>query len=485
MKITLISLHSDLTAVGPRYLAACLKRDGHRVVMVFLPDPAEENRPPGEALLGAVSEAARGSGLVGLSLLSCHFERAKHLTLGLKKNIRAPVLWGGIEPTIRPEACLASADLICRGEGEGFVAELADKIAGRRPFFDMPNLGRGEDGAARLNPLRPLIQDLDGLPAPDYDTRDHFIARHDRLERLDEETLRRHMAAAPIGGLDRKIYYQVMASRGCPHKCAYCCNDFYRTLYPGGRYLRRRSPRHIVAEIQTFRERFPFVQAVAFSDDAFMIAADDEIERFSRLYGEAVGLPFRCLVSPQTISEKKMARLVACGLQRVQMGIESGSDRILSLYNRPTSREKIIGAARILNRFKNRMAPPIYDFIIENPFEGRQEIRDSLSLIADLPRPFRIQVFPLKIFPGTRLFSESLQKRPKDALEDEIYRRPWQPYERGFVNLLFVLPNTRCPVWLWKILTSRLCLDLFDNKLVNYFLIKIDHLMKGRRKSRA
>jgi len=481
MKITLISLHSDLTAVGPRYLAASLKKEGHRVVMVFLSDPKEENKPPGEVLMDAVAERAAGSGLVALSMLSCHYNRAKALTSGLRKRLRLPVLWGGIEPTIRPKACLASADLICRGEGEAFIVELAEKWAAGHPYQDLLNLGMMDQGTMRLNAVRPLIQELDGLPHPDYDLQDHFSGLDSRLEKLDTHTLKKQMAAAPISGLDQKIYYQVMASRGCPHQCAYCCNDFYRSLYGDPRYLRRRSPENIVSEIQAFREHYPFVEAVAFSDDSFMIAKEKEIETFSRLYRQNVGLPFRCLVSPQTLTETKMDHLVACGLKTVQMGIESGSEKTLKHYNRPAGREKILKAARILNRFKDRISPPVYDFIIESPFESKNDIRESLDLIAALPKPNRIQVFPLKIFPGTRLFSESLKKKSEEQLSHDIYQKKWQPYERSFVNLLFVMPNTRCPEWLWNTLRTGLCLDLFNNKLINYMLKKTYSLLKGQR----
>jgi len=479
MKITLISLHSDITAVGIRYLASRLKEEGHHPRIIFLPDPGEENRPPAQALVRAIAECAAGSGLIGISLLSCHYRRAVSLTRSLKKQLSLPLLWGGIEPTIRAGECLQAADWICRGEGEEMVAELAEKLAAGSPCRHVPNLGYMDGDRVVLNPVRPLIQDLDALPFPDYDLDHHFIGLDNSLERLDKEKLHFHMCRAPITGLDQKIYYQMMASRGCPHKCSYCCNDYYRALYPDCSYLRRRSPSRIVAEITDIRKRFPYIEAVAFSDDSFMIAGDDEMEQFSTLYREKVNLPFRCLVSPHTVSEKKIALLVACGLSSVQMGIESGSDRILALFNRAGGRKKILETAHILNRFKEKMSPPIYDFIIENPFEEREDIRESLDLIASLPRPYRIQVFPLKIFPGTKLFTDSLKTVPRETLEKEIYQEKWQPYRRNLVNLLYVLPNTRFPLFLWKIMKTRMFLDLLDNKLVNYLLNRTYRLLKG------
>ncbi|MGD9173728.1 MAG: cobalamin-dependent protein, partial [Desulfobacterales bacterium] len=66
--------------------------------------------------------------LVGLSVLSPYVSIAKRLTRIIKENASATVVWGGIHPTLSPETCIAEADLICLGEGEGALTDLVQSL---------------------------------------------------------------------------------------------------------------------------------------------------------------------------------------------------------------------------------------------------------------------------------------------------------------------------------------------------------------------
>ena len=57
--------------------------------------------------------------LVGISVLTLHEGIAKNLTEIIRTNSSALVAWGGVHPTIDPEACIQEADIVCIGEGEG------------------------------------------------------------------------------------------------------------------------------------------------------------------------------------------------------------------------------------------------------------------------------------------------------------------------------------------------------------------------------
>lgn len=64
-----------------------------------------------------------------MSLMTNQFIQAKCVTEYLKKyHVPAPIVWGGIQSTVEPEVCLEYADIVCLGEGEDALLELAGCI---------------------------------------------------------------------------------------------------------------------------------------------------------------------------------------------------------------------------------------------------------------------------------------------------------------------------------------------------------------------
>ena len=56
-----------------------------------------------------------------------------------------------------------------------------------------------------------------------------------------------------------------------------------------------------------------------------------------------------------------------------------------------------------IHRHAPRLAPPLYDIILDAPFETAEDKRQTLALVARMPKPFRLQLFSLTFFPGTAL----------------------------------------------------------------------------------
>ena len=77
-------------------------------------------------------------------------------------------------------------------------------------------------------------------------------------------------------------------------------------------------------------------------------------------------------------------------MNRVRMGIQSGSERLLAFYKRPTPVGKIRQAAATLAEFARYHINPAYDVIVDNPIETRQDVVDTLELLYGLARPFTL-----------------------------------------------------------------------------------------------
>ncbi|MFC1852745.1 B12-binding domain-containing radical SAM protein [candidate division CSSED10-310 bacterium] len=493
MNIVLISPYSDITSLGIRHLASVLKRDGFVVRLLFIPESRPEFHDLGDswgddeaAVIHETFTMVRESDVIGLSLMSNYLMRSVRLTQGLKKQLspRTLFVWGGIHPTIRPQESLHYADGVCRGEGELAFAELASLMADDKDYLSTANFWFNHGKQLLRNPVRPLLKDLNQLPFPDYSLDDDYIFSYAEgtYRRMDETLLAQHLAQGYISGIRHKIAYQTIATRGCPHNCTYCCNNSLRELYTSKNYLRRRSIDHIITELVTMKEHFSFIEEIGFSDDSFFAAPLKEIEDFARLYQEKINKPFFCLGSPNTITADKMKALTQAGLYGLQMGIQTGSTRTQQLYKRTVKNEKILSAAKILNSFKGSLIPPTYDIIIDNPYESVTDYQETFALLLQLPRPHRIQIFSLVLFPETELHEKAVH----DGLimeHDELAPIKEYHHRRGtFINLVFALFGHGYPRPLLVFLTYRPILFLFCLPAFDYFFEKCYLLYKKLKK---
>jgi radical SAM superfamily enzyme YgiQ (UPF0313 family) len=85
------------------------------------------------------------------------------------------------------------------------------------------------------------------------------------------------------------------------------------------------------------------------------------------------------------------------------MGIQSGSERILKFYRRPTPIPRVEQAAATIAEFAPYHINPAYDLIVDNPVETRQDVIDTLELAYRLARPFNLNIFSLRVIPNTVL----------------------------------------------------------------------------------
>jgi anaerobic magnesium-protoporphyrin IX monomethyl ester cyclase len=119
MKVTLISVYESIISYGMRSLSAVLKEAGFAAQMIFLPRETEGFRWEGfrqvypGTVLDQVADVAGDSDLIGITLMTNYFDNAVQITQHLHLSTKAPIIWGGIHPTLRPEECLQYADLVC------------------------------------------------------------------------------------------------------------------------------------------------------------------------------------------------------------------------------------------------------------------------------------------------------------------------------------------------------------------------------------
>ncbi len=483
MQITLVHPYPDPAAHGLRVLSALLKDAGHRVFFINFPDrtgdegsvAADHSRPryPRRAL-DDLCEVAADSDLIGISLMTNYFPSAVEITAALKREFPEKlVIWGGVHPTIRPDECLDHADLAVIGEGEQTLAELVASLdagdpLGPEAWSAIPGLAYRHEGEVCRTPLAPLETDLDRLPAPDLDTDDQWTLWNGRLAQVTPALFMRMLASATVSAHYGKIGYQTMTTRGCPHSCTYCLNSTLRGMYAGQRYVRFRSVESVIDECAAVLRRFPFVDYMWFSDDVFFARPTADIQRFAELYGEHVGLPFYLLASPTTLREEKYRLLVEAGLHTIQMGIETGSPDTQEVFNRKAmGNDKVLKAANIIARYAHSIEVPYYDLIVDIPWEGDRNRRETLKLISELPRPYRLQLFSLVLYPSTVAYDRA---RAEGLIADEtrqIYDHMYTVRDNDFFNVVLTLAaKGKAPRWLLKAAADERLQPLVDNPLM-------------------
>jgi radical SAM superfamily enzyme YgiQ (UPF0313 family) len=485
MKITLISPYPDITSFGIRTISAYLKQAGHQTTLIFLPDPYGDDIVYGlqrydEHVLDGIIPLCDDSDMIGISLMTNFYEGAVQITQKLKSKLNKPILWGGVHPTIRPEECLNHADIVCIGDGEDPLLELLDRIQRKDQYWDTRNFWFKRNGSIIKNPVRPLNANLDVYPMPDYSLNGHYLMFEDKIQKMTPGLVKLSFERSPVSGYITNCGYQTMTGRGCPHKCTYCVNDTLKNLYCGKNYLRWRSTNHVINELQRIKERMSFIGHIWFSDDSFFARNSKRIDEFCTQYKKKIGLPFFALASPMTVTEEKMNLLVDAGLKCLQMGIETGSERIQELFNRKQmTNKRTMKALQIINKYKKRILTPHYDFILDTPFETDDDKIQTLRFISRMPKPYHLQTFSLVLYPGTQLYdmanAESIIKNEKE----EIYNRSYVRRKADYLNLLFSLvKHGRFPGWLLRILVSIPVIFVLNSEVMRPFFKYCDIILK-------
>ena len=407
MRIALISASGNLLHMGKRTVSALAKGGGWDSRLIFLPSLHSFTESDVVQTVKSIEPLLSDCDLIGFSTMTLELNAVFKIADCLRLALQKPIIFGGIGAIIEPQRCLKHADWVCITEAEGTLIQgleaAAEKSAATPPGW----ISRFSNDQGEIPSLQ---QTLDHFPPPDFDMGDDWVMSPDfDVSRIDETRAEKIFAGfSHIKHRDgTPVYtYVLMTTRGCPHKCAYCSNALFLNIFKGkGKIFRQRSLKYFLNEIRDITQKYPFINFINFYDDTFSSRSD--FEEFSRRYPKEIGLHFCNMVSPTSITEQKAKILSEAGAVQFQMGIQTGSSRILrEVYKRPGSRESILKATRVLSRYANK-ALPRYDFILDNPYETAEDHRETIDLLSRIPKPFRIQHFSLVFYKKTELYSRA------------------------------------------------------------------------------
>lgn len=309
---------------------------------------------------------------IGITCLSHAMIQAETVTEHLRKYFHQPVLWGGTGPTLEPDRSIEHADLVCVGEGEDVMLEIAERLDNKLSLENIAGTWfRFNDGTVQKNPKRP-VADLERIAMPVWDDEHYAYINGPRFERTFKPDSH---------NLDKS--YQIMTQRGCPFSCSFCVESFYQNEFGKKDSLRRLSPQKAIRELLHAKHVLGY-RTVTFMDDVFTVNPR-WLEEFLTLYKKEIDLPFFCYTYPTTHNPKMLAMLKEAGCHAITMGIQSGSYRILSdVYNRPTKIGRVTAAAQEI--VASGIPAASFDLIPQTAFDREEDLQETFELLLGLPK---------------------------------------------------------------------------------------------------
>jgi radical SAM superfamily enzyme YgiQ (UPF0313 family) len=352
--------------LGIGFLGTLLKQHGHEV-RVF--DQNVEGLED-EGLWQLVAEFQPD--IAGFSVITPNYPVARKQIRKLKQ-LRADVwiLAGGIHATLFPDDLIADgADVVVLGEGEPVILELVAGLEEGRDLCSLPGLlVRARTGEVIRTAGHGQTTTLDDLP---------FVDRS-------------------LYNLPKYTHHSMLASRGCPHHCAFCCN-YTGTVRNDGVAIRQHQK--VIAEMEHLRDTYD-AREIFFADDIFLLRKHDILEFCKANAARRVGVKWIGQMRADRVDSTVAEAMRAAECQRIYFGVESGSERILRDAKKGMTTAQIRRGIRAAADAGLRVKT---GWIYGLP-GSLEEQYESIPFMLDL-RPHEISIHQLIPFPGTIYYTD-------------------------------------------------------------------------------
>jgi len=376
-KVVRVSVFAPL---GIAYLAAVLERTSNYQIEI-LDALSEGNVGKGISLDGgkqirygltdeAVAERIRefSPDVVGVACLFSAMQQDMENICRIVKQVNSEIktVVGGAHASSMAEDIIRGCkdvDFVVTGEAEDTFLNLLGILEDKGDFSKLNGFAFRKNGSVKLIPKTSYIEELDSIPFP---------ARH-------LFNMKRYFDNAKSHGFYRDTpYTQVITSRGCPCKCAFCAlGDHW------GSRQRMRSARNVLDEIESLVKDYG-VKEIHFEDDNLTANKKRAIELFDGMVERGLNIKWHAPsgIAVYTLHEDLLDKMKASGCYSITLAIESGNqDVVTKLMNKPVNL-KIV--PRLVRKIRASGMDVRGFFMIGYPDETKETIRETIDFAREL-----------------------------------------------------------------------------------------------------
>ncbi len=319
---------------------------------------------------------------VGVTMMTPSYSSSQRIFKLVKKECPdAVLLAGGPHVTISKSDVLKSnpeVDFGFVGEAEESIIEFMNAFSSDKNFSRIEGLLYREGDDVCFTGIRSRIEDLDRIPIPDRKLLYYADKYH------------------------KQTLSFMVASRGCPFACTFCAS-----VPLWGKKVKLRSPDNIVKEIDYLVSEYG-IKTFGFWDDTFTTNKANVIDfcgRIKQKYG-STRFKWKCITNINVIDNELLLALKKSGCRIIDIGVESGSDRILRMIKKNITTDKVKEASRLIK--KNGFWLHTF-FMIGIPHEEEEDIRKTIDFMKEI-RPDSVNLCTFTPWPGTELYNYVVQR---------------------------------------------------------------------------
>lgn len=365
--------------LGICYLAAYLRKHDPEPHTIRVIDTLVRNLDMDQWL----EEIAAGApDIVGFTAVTPTANVSSRMAAELRKKLPGAVfLAGGPHATVRPQDLLDSFDAAVAGEGEATFLEIVGALRRGEPIEGIQGTAVRRNGETVRAPRRPLIEPLDTIPPPARDL-------------LDLPSYYHSFPYNQKGGM----FTTMFTARGCPRDCYFCAN---KTLWNGN--LRYHSIDYVKNELDLLVNK-QNMTLIFVDDDDFLSNKKRSREICENIVAARHGIKWICHCCVSSIDRESVRAMKRAGCVEIQIGVESGDERVLKDIPKSPAPERIRQAFALL---KEERMNTWATFILGHPADTKDTIQNTIKF-ARLIDPTYSSFIVLLPFPGSRAFDTYL-----------------------------------------------------------------------------
>lgn len=383
--------------LGPLYVAAALREASWDVI--FFDSTFAQNESEFETVVSRQKPS-----IVGIQSAITTRPTAKNM-IEIAKKANAIIIAGGPDPTVSYSDYLRwGADLVVMGEGEITMQELVLHLSNEDTLAIKDTRGIAYHNGSEIvvNPPQTMISNLDQIPWPALDLIDvepYF------------EIWKRHHGYTEM---------HIITSRGCPFTCTWCSRAVF------GKSFRQRSVYNVVQEMKHLRNAYG-IERLWIADDTFGLNRQWLELWCDEVIHHNLQIPFKCMTRLDLINQEMIQKLKNAGCYQINLGVESGSQRILDAMKKRTQVNQIRSASRIIQNAGIGLG---YFVMFGYPGETFSDIRQTERLLSEI-NPNSIGYSIAYPVPGTE-FYEDIKDQLVTTNSDGLWERTMEGLQLMF-----------------------------------------------------